>query len=204
MTAQQAKRPDWTGHTAVIFGSGPSWNASDAARLQNAAAVKTIAVNATMFSHLFADVGYSGDFLFFKTYAAQLRGRSNLWSCDRASAERWPVSWVKGVNREGLGRDGTVNMLGNSGAQAIQLAYLFGARRIVLLGFDLKLGPKGERHHHPDHPSPCVQEQLFGEWIHKFEPLARDLKLAGCHVTNCTPGSALPWFPMAKLEDVLR
>lgn len=202
--SDQTKLLDWRGRTAVVMGSGPSWNASEAALVHGAPGVKTIAVNSTMFSHLFADVGYSGDFLFFKTYAAQLRGRPGVWTCDKASAERWGYSWVKGTNRQGLGTDGALNMLGNSGFQAIQLAYLFGARRILLLGFDMRLGSKGERHHHPDHPAPCVQEQLFAEWIHKAEQLAKDLKAADCEVINCTPGSALPWFQMATLEEAIR
>ncbi len=206
----QSPRPDWSGRTTVIFGGGPSLTDEQVAyahgKRVDGAGVKIIGVSGSIFG-TFCDVGYSGDFMFFKTYAERLRKECSpklLWTCDKTSAERWGLSWVKGVNRDGLGREGTINMLGNSGAQGIQLAYLFGARRIVLLGFDMRLGPKGEKHHHPDHPAPCVQEQLFEEWIHKMRPLASDLALAGCEVFNCTPGSALPWFAMATLEETLR
>lgn len=202
MTAQPSKRLDWRGQTAVVMASGPSWNPSEAALVHSVRGVKTIAVNGTIFSHLFADVGYSGDFLFFKTYAAQLRGRDNLWTCDRSSADRWPISWARSCARPGLGTD-MLHTNGNSGFQAINLAYLFGARRILLLGFDMCLGPQGERHHHPDHPSPCVQTQLFDEWKHKALPLAKDLKAAGCTVINCSARTALEAFPCSTLDKEL-
>lgn len=208
--ADQSKRPDWRGHTAVVVASGPSLTATQLATVSTSHGTHTIAVNSSALVFPWWEICYSGDFLWWKSVAmrhpapaAMHAPRTALWTCDRASAERWPLSWVKGTNRPGLAHD-CVNMNGNSGAQAINLAYLFGARRIVLLGFDMKLGPKGERHHHPDHPAPCVQEQLFAEWIHKLEPVAKDLKAAGCEVINCTPGSALPWFPMATLEETLR
>jgi hypothetical protein len=205
MSRDQTPRPNWRGLTALVLGSGPSFRASDAGfRWDRLDKVRTIAINATAFSPVFSDINYFGDFLFAKAHVRELQAkRPYVWTCDKTSAERWGYNWVKGTNRPGLASD-AVNMNGNSGAQAINLAYLFGARRIVLLGFDMKLGPKGEKHHHPDHPAPLVQEQLFDEWIHKFEPLARDLAAAGVEVINCTPGSALPCFPMATLEETMR
>ena len=72
-----------------------------------------------------------------------------------------------------------------------------------VLGFDMKLGPSGEKHWHPDHPGVNMQGACFGEWLHKFEPLAKDLKDAGCIVVNCTPGSALTCFPVSTIEKEL-
>ena len=92
-------------------------------------------------------------------------------------------------------------MNGSNGAGAINLAYHFGARRILLVGMDMKPGPNGEKHWHPDHPKPLVQGQQFEEWRKKMGVLAVDLKTEGVTVVNCTPGSALTCFPMGDLEQ---
>ena len=94
-------------------------------------------------------------------------------------------------------------MNGNSGAGAINLAYHFGARRILLIGMDMKPGANGEKHWHPDHPKPMVQGQQFEEWRLKMGVLAKDLAAEGVTVINCTPGSALTCFPMSDLEQEL-
>jgi hypothetical protein len=197
---------DWQGQTAVILASGPSLTTEQCAIVGHGHADrKTLAVNSTMLD-TFCDVGYAGDFMWWKTHVSKLPKSSpefSLWTCERSAAERWGLSWVKGVNRLGLGRGPHINTNGNSGAQAVNLAYLFGARRILLLGFDMKLGPNGEKHHHPDHPSRCVQSQTFEEWIRKFGILAEELKAAGCEVINCTPDSALKCFPMSTIEKEL-
>ena len=68
---------------------------------------------------------------------------------------------------------------------------------------DMKLGPNGEKHRHGDHEKPLVQAQLFEEWRHKGKKLAEDLAEHKCEVINCTPGSALEWFPMSTIEKEL-
>jgi hypothetical protein len=191
--------------TAIILASGPSLT-QEQIDIALASGHKTIVVNATYQKALTASLMYSGDFLFFKTYMADIvkRFRGEVWSQDATTCARWPkVKRVRAANREGLGRDGKIHLNGNSGFQAINLAFFLGYRRIVLLGFDMRLGPKGEKHHHPDHPSPMVQGQTFSEWLHKSNRLSLDLANAGCEVLNATPSSALSCWPMVNLKDVL-
>lgn len=198
-------RPNWAGQTAVILASGPSLRDCRPIVCTRENGPRLIAVNSTIFLHNGCDVAYAGDFLFWKKYHAevvQTSPHAQRWTQDRTAAERFGLNWIKGVNRPGLGRE-HIHTGGNSGYQAINLAYLFGARRILLLGFDMKLGPKGEKHWHPDHPAPLVQSQTFGEWIRKFDALAADCKTLGVEVINCTPGSALKCFPMSTIEKEL-
>jgi hypothetical protein len=201
-----SKLLDWSGDTTVILASGPSltdeqvW-AADESR------AKIISINSTTFRRsVFPSVVYGGDFLFYKTYIQQLKlqmPKGNFWTCDRTAAERYGLNWVKGVNALGLGRGPHIHTNGNSLAQSINLAYLFGCRRILLLGADMKLGSKGEKHWHADHPSPLMQGQDFSGWLFKFNHLAADLKKEGVEVVNCTPGSAMTCFPMSTIEKEL-
>ena len=104
--------------------------------------------------------------------------------------------------KDGLGKRG-LRVNGSSGAGAINLAYHFGVRRILLISMDMKPGQNGEKHWHPDHPKPLVQGQQFEEWRKKMGVLAADLKTEGVTVVNCTPGSALTCFPMGHLSTEL-
>lgn len=197
-----AKMPDWRGMTAVICATGPSFKPDG---LVPHGTRKFIAVNNAWTVLPWANVLYACDYLWWRQHfdAARRVFAGQMWTQDRSAAERWPfLHHVKHQAGEGLGLK-MLNTNGNSGMGAINLAYLFGARRILLVGFDMKLGPNGERHCHPDHPKPLVQNQTFDEWIHKGAKLARDLKTQGCTVLNCTPNSALTCFPMSTIEQEL-
>jgi len=190
--------------TAVVLASGPSLSLEqiDAARHSGH---HTIVVNATFEKFLDADTLYAGDYLFWKTYMADIAARfkGKLVTQDSSAAARWPkLTRVRGTNREGLGKD-VIHQNGCSGFQAINLAYLEGYRRIILIGMDMRLGSKGEKHHHADHPAPMVQGQTFEEWCFKSIRLAKELKEAGCEVLNATPGSAMKSFPLVDWREVL-
>lgn len=92
---------------------------------------------------------------------------------------------------------------GNSGYQAIHLATHFGAKRIVLLGFDMQLGKDKRRHWFGNHPGSLNATGNFPAWIRAFNKLAPTLEKAGVEVVNCSTATALTCFPRAKLEDTL-
>jgi hypothetical protein len=101
-------------------------------------------------------------------------------------------------------RDG-LNTGRNSGYQAINLAVHLGAKRIVLLGYDMQAATDRGRpktHWFGDHPggtSPSVYDQ-FLPW---FDTLVKPLAAKGIEIVNCTPGSRLRAFPQRKLGEVL-
>lgn len=191
--------------TGIILASGPSLTQ---AQIDYALATghHVMAINATYQKAPTANTLYCGDFLTWKEYIADMRRvfKGEMWSQDSTSCARWPeIKRVRAANRDGLGKNGLVHLNGNSGFQAINLLYAWGYKRIVLLGMDMKLGLKGEKHHHEDHPKPLVQALVFTEWLHKSARLAIDLKNEGVEVLNATPGSALTCWPMVKLEEVV-
>lgn len=189
--------------TAVVLASGPSLTAEQIAAAK-ASGYFTIVVNSTYKSMPDADALYGGDFLWWKSHIADIRAvfKGKLWTQDSSTAARWQINRVRGATREGLGKD-AIYTNGNSGVQAINLAAIWGYKRIICLGFDMKLGPKGERHHHPDHPNGCVQNQTFSEWLHKLTVVAKDAKAQGLTILNATPGSAMKHFPMVDWKEVL-
>jgi len=97
---------------------------------------------------------------------------------------------------------------GNSGYLANNLAvHLAGmvdhGGRIVLLGFDMQLGPAGERHFHGDH-SPGLRNpdaQDLARWADCFGSLQDALLARGIVAVNCSRVSALTCFPRVRIED---
>ena len=111
--------------------------------------------------------------------------------------DRWPKGLV-------LDRPGKIAWNYSTGAFAINLAILFGAHRIVLLGYDMKLDENGENNWHPnklDNSNPCV----FKKFVNGFEMLKKEMKLQCPHVQvlNAGPDSLLETFPKIDLETVL-
>lgn len=91
----------------------------------------------------------------------------------------------------------------NSGYQAVGIAVLAGARRIVLLGYDMKPGPRGEEHWFGKHPrglnSPTAHLPIMRG---NFSKLAPALEQKGIEVINCSTDTALTCFKRLPIESV--
>lgn len=110
---------DWSGQTAVCIGSGPSLTQADCNKVRK---FKTITVNNSWERIPDADVHYGGDLRWWKRYPCEAQGE--LWSCNKDAC------WQFGLKYH------SANGPYGSGYRAIQLALLFNAERIVLLGYD--------------------------------------------------------------------
>jgi hypothetical protein len=93
----------------------------------------------------------------------------------------------------------------NSGYAAINLAFLFGAEKIILLGYDMKC--EGEQRHWHARPDGWGAEYFNNVLQHEFLPLfdflIKPLESAGVTVINATPNSALTCWPRMALEQAL-
>lgn len=119
-----------------------------------------------------------------------------------AAAAKWGLRLVRGRDQEGFSFDPSAIHYGsNSGFQAVNLALLFGAITIVLVGFDMH--SKHGRHFFGEHPPVLNKIATYESFIPYFERAAATLP-AGIRIMNCTPGSALRSFPMMDLEEALR
>lgn len=118
------------------------------------------------------------------------------------AARRFGINRVGSENRPGLGRGHVIHQGGNSGYQAINLAYLWGARAVVLLGLDCGFDPRGAVHWHGAHAAPLTNpnEATFATWRVNFNRLAADLRADGVPVYNCSRQTTLDCFERMPLD----
>jgi hypothetical protein len=214
MTTPWSVEPEWAGETAAILASGPSMTRAQAEYVRGKCRV--IAVNnqgidtdcdGKLVPALapWADILYAADAKWWRHYherALKFAGRkvtirdtlpwpelySLKQSIEHSSFDPRPTHLVSG---------------GNSGYQAIHLAVHLGAKRIVLLGFDMKEGPHRRRHWFGNHPGRLNSRGSFSTWLRAFDKFAKVLKMKEIDVVNCTPDTALRSFRRARLEEVL-
>ena len=99
-------------------------------------------------------------------------------------------------------RDG-VHTGNNGGFQAMNLAVHLGAKRILLLAFDMRrVGNRAQWH--DKHKRPTPPDVYANNMIPQFEAAVKDLDMLGVKVINCTPGSALKCFPIMPVEEACR
>lgn len=87
----------------------------------------------------------------------------------------------------------------NSGACALNLAYLLKPRRLFLLGFDMNRSPKGRPYWYEPYPwanqNGGTSNKRYREWAAQFEQCAVSFRSTGTEVLNVSPRSAIDVFP---------
>lgn len=152
-----------------------------------------------------ADVLYAADGHWWRYYLGDLAPifPGELWTSDASAAREMGLCYVRTRGGRGLSRDPTlVHSGGNSGYQAINIAFHFGARRILLVGYDMQR-TGGEAHWHGDHPDGWGNSTTPEKWVPKFADLATDLAAEAVSVANCSIASALQCFQRSDLKEAL-
>lgn len=131
-----------------------------------------------------------------------------LWTSDRATAARYGLNHIRVVNRAGLSLDvGEIHGGSHSGYQAINLAHHFGARRILLVGYDMH-----GTHFFGKHPEFVADKrtglrntapETFEAFLERYRELSAAANKTGLQIVNCTPASAIKFFPMMSLDQAL-
>ncbi len=205
---------EWPGSTIVCIGGGPSLTQAqvDACRDRRDSAgelVRVIAINDAWRLAPWADLLYFCDDKWWQWHGKKLaHWRARIarleGGCHDFGDARIKV--LRNIGRSGLSefRDGVMNGK-NSGYQAINLAVHLGAKRILLLGYDMKAAiDKGavKTHWFGDHPGGTSQD-VYLQMLPWFDTLPPLLKKRGIEIINCTPGSALRTFPMRPIGEAL-
>lgn len=199
--------PLWKDGVAVIIGGGPSVTQDQIDLIREAhesGNVYVIAINNSYQIAPWADVLYACDVIWWEWHyedTVDFKGL-RITPALRAKQNYPDLIWIEGeAHDQGLSKrqDSIVNgRIG--GYQAINLAVNFGAKRILLIGYDMRnIG--GLSHWHGDHPN--KQRPIWTHRIEHFRNMLPDLKEWGIEVINCTPGSALDAFPMSDLAHEL-
>lgn len=106
------------------------------------------------------------------------------------------------VDRILTDRPGVIGWGGNSGFHALNLAVQFGARRIVLVGYDMQV--EAGLHWHGAHEGMNnPSEQSTARWRRIIDAAAPDLALLGVEVINASAASALTAYPKTPLMEAL-
>jgi len=184
----------WEGEACVILGGGPSLRKDAVPALKGRARV--IAVNNAYLLAPWADVLYAADKRWWEWNASEVHQYTGPLMLTRQN--------VAGVTRIGWNRTEALSSNPQSlsgwcgGGGAINLAYLFGAKVIILMGFDMRPG-----NWHDLHKMPHVEGQHRDRFIPAIEAMAPGLEAAGVTVLNTNPESALRCFPFADIEELL-
>ena len=198
-----AIEPRWS--ECIVAASGPSL--SELA--PSCRGLPIVAVNDSYRILPHADILYGCDEKWWDVHAGCPDFTGEKWSCHgdaqhndkRSAAGRYGLHLVQGVDAEGFSLDPSkIHYGSNSGFQAINLAILFGANRILLVGFDMSA--RGKSHFFGEHPPGLIRCNDYERFIPHFERAARRLPPA-IEIINCTPGSALRCFPMMDIKDAL-
>jgi hypothetical protein len=199
--------------TAVVAATGPSLSLAQtrlvALAKRRRPSLHVITVNDAVYPMWWADLAYAcdGDWWRYHQGLPGFQGlKVRLRHLDgRRDINEVPFGDVSTVESSGIDgadfRPGCVRTGGNSGYQAVQVAVHCGARRIILLGFDLKPGPLV--HWFGAHPAEISNQGNITGWLRRFDGLAAALTGHGVEVLNASPGSALQCFPAVDLAAVL-
>jgi hypothetical protein len=197
--------PRWD--RCIVAATGPSLT-EEVAAMCAASGWPIIAVNDAYRVLPAADVLYACDAKWWRVHRGVRTFKGEKWSSHDAEnndktevAQRHGLRLIEGHDSEGFSFDpGVIHYGSNSGFQAINLAILFGARRIVLVGFDMSYN--GKSHFFGDHPRGLTRQERYEIFIPQFERAAARLP-ESIEIINCTPESALHCFPMMDLADAL-
>lgn len=128
-----------------------------------------------------------------------------MWTVSSKAHKEFGVKFVRGDTKaRGLLKATDAIATGqNSGYQAIGLAHLWGASRILLLGYDFGFSG-AKRHWHGDHPNSMGNcGGNFASWAQTMAYLATDLKAVGVEVVNCSRATSLKCFKRSTINKEL-
>jgi hypothetical protein len=203
----------WSGMTVVCCATGPSITDEQVQRCRakvdrEGRPVRIIVVNDAYRLIPWADINYFADGKWWEwhkdreEFKAFEGARCSVFTTGNMVIDP-EVHILRNAEREGLSLDREEICTGSSsGYQAINIAVLAGAERVVLLGYDNKRSEVSGKPHffgqHPDRTElnyDVVKEQL--------KRLADAVSKAGVRVTNASLATALTCFERGALESIL-
>lgn len=136
------------------------------------------------------------------------------WTTNAAAAKRYGVNWIAERDGRGLSDGPHIHHGHGSGYSLLNLVYLMGARRVVLLGYDMKYAPDYDgrrrdvgskpRHYFGEYPESLlhwpkaqVHAGVHVGLVQRYREVAEQGRI---EILNATPGSALDCFPRVSID----
>ena len=199
--------PNWTGQACAIVASGPSTKRVKVGELRDKMRVIAIKENSELCP--WADVVYGCDAAWWRNCNGLPKFTGVKISASGRVTSRFPDIHIADVRDPSHDKivfspPGVIGCGGNSGFQALNLAVQFGAKRILLIGFDMsdQFGvhwygrSSGNGRSNP-------AEWNFKRWRAAFCAGAVQLQNAGIEVLNASDLSVLTCFPKVSLQQAL-
>lgn len=108
------------------------------------------------------------------------------------------------IKPQGMSEDAAELWGDNSGAVALNLAYLMRPKRVYLFGYDMQKGPDGESHWYEPYAwknGGGSKSASLATWARSFDVKARQFAKAGIQVFNVNPRSLITAFPVLSFKD---
>jgi hypothetical protein len=158
------------------------------------------------------DMIFFGDSSFFTRHVKKLAFFPGLKISCHPVTESY--NWIKYLSRDSKPRgissnSRSVSWNSNSGSAAISIAAHAGAKRIILLGFDMKLDEKEHQHWHDlygryaNRNDKSIKKMPFDRHLQGFPEIARDAKRMGIEILNASPDSAIECFRKINITDLM-
>lgn len=200
---------NWQGETCAIIASGPSTKRVNVSLLRDCG-WHTLAIKENSQIAPWAECVYGCDAAWWRNELGLPKYKGLRVSVTGALSAMYPdikIARIIAHNDHLLLKEseaGTLGSGGNSGFQALNLALQFGARRVLLIGYDMS-DEFGQHWYGPNkgngrtNPGPWN----FGRWRKAFDGAAAQLKGTGIEVLNASEFTSLKCFPKTTIEQAL-
>lgn len=189
--------------TAVVIGSGPSLSRDQIVEVHDSDA-HVIAINDNYKLAPWADVLFASDIMWWYYHKDNIPTGMECWTIEDVGdrfAKRYNYPNLNQVpfTKDYAVYNDKVHHGGNSGYISIQLARLFGAKKIILIGFD-HTHTNGKAHWFGDHDKTWFRKNAedTDRWLENIERLLLDMK--DIEVVNCSNETAIRNCRRGRLE----
>lgn len=195
--------------TAICIASGPSLTEEDVNYCKGKG--KIYAIKENYIAAPWADVLYAADTDWWDMYYDRIGAgempefKGEKWTVSNQAYMRHGVNYVKDRRTppcywsDDISRG--IATGGNSGFQAINLAVLQGAERVILLGYDYGYDPATQDKHWWEEKHP--RESRYSNYANWIKYLVKAAPLIPVPVLNASRQSAIPCFEKVNLKDVI-
>lgn len=149
----------------------------------------------------FLDEHYACDEKWWQIWGADLRNKYPNLSCWAYgdNAVQFGAKVIKGFHNDGLSlRQDKIHYGANSGYQALNIAFLMGGRKFILVGYNMQK-VSGKSHFFGDHAD-LKNNSPYDLFRKNYSSIQEPIKQL---IVNCTENSALKCFRMGNLEEEL-